>query len=121
MISFSPAAPIFLYSQPTDMRKSFNGLFAIVKSQLERDARGGGLFLFVNRKRTMVKCMYWDSDGIAIWMKRLERGTFQHPKPAEGQSYLTLDPTQWHLLVSGIDLESIRKRKRYTSPIKQVA
>lgn len=103
------------------MRMSFDGLFAIIKSQLHRDVRSGGLFLFVNRKRTMIKCLYWDTDGIVIWMKRLERGTFQHLQADKHQNHVLIDATQWHLLISGIDLSSIKKRKRYVSPIPHVA
>ena len=70
---------IYLYARDVDMRKSFNGLCAIVQSEFKTDIRLGDLFLFLNRRNDRVKLMYWDRDGIAIWMKRLESGTFQRP------------------------------------------
>ena len=66
------------------MRKSFDGLHAIIQSEFQRDVRLGDLFLFLNRRRDRLKLMYWDRDGLAIWMKRLERGTFQRPLPSPG-------------------------------------
>jgi len=71
---------IYLYAQPTDMRKSFDGLHAIVQSEFRRDIRLGDVFLFLNRRRDRIKLLHWDRDGLAIWMKRLERGTFQRPR-----------------------------------------
>ena len=69
MLSFSPAVRIYLHRLPVDMRKSFDGLFAIVKNELGMDVRNGGLFMFINLRRNRVKLMYWDKDGIAIWQK----------------------------------------------------
>jgi hypothetical protein len=82
MISISPLIKIYLHREPVDMRKSYDGLFGIVKNDLAMDVRNGGLFMFINLRRNRVKVMYWDKDGIAIWQKRLERGTLQHPQPS---------------------------------------
>ena len=73
MLSISPLVPIYLHSEPIDIRKSFDGLFGIIKNDLSRDVRDGGLFMFLN-SRIRIKILYWDTDGIAIWMKRLEEG-----------------------------------------------
>lgn len=79
MLALNPAIRIYLHAAPVDARKSFDGLFGLVKNELGLDLRNGGLFMFLNKRRNRVKLMYWDSDGIAIWMKRLERGCFQRP------------------------------------------
>ena len=71
---------IYLYAKDVDMRKSFDGLHAIVQSEFRRDVRQGDLFLFLNRRLDRIKLMQWDTDGLVIWMKRLEKGTFQRPR-----------------------------------------
>lgn len=116
MISFSPAIKIYLHRQPIDMRKSYDGLFGIVKNDLSMDVRSGGLFMFINLRRNRVKLMYWDNDGIAIWQKRLERGSLQHPQPKDNSQHLEIDASELHLLLSGIDLASVKRRKRYVAP-----
>jgi transposase len=116
MLSLAPGLKIYLYRKPTDMRRSFDGLYGIVKNEFSMDVRCGGLFLFINKRRTMVKCMYWDTDGIAIWMKRLEQGSLQHPQPSSDTKHLVMDTTQLHLLLTGIELSSVKRRKRYVAP-----
>jgi transposase len=116
MLTLSPGLKIYLYAKPTDMRRSYDGLFGMVKNEFGIDIRAGGLFLFINKRRNMVKCMYWDTDGIAIWMKRLERGSLQHPQPSTEAKHLIIDSTQLHLLLTGIELSSVKRRKRYVAP-----
>ena len=72
MLAINPQVKIYLHTEPIDMRKSFDGLFGIIKSDLHLDVRDGGVFMFLNLRRNRIKLMYWDRDGIAIWMKRLE-------------------------------------------------
>jgi transposase len=96
------------------MRKSFDGLHAIIQSEFQRDVRLGDLFLFLNRRRDRLKLMYWDRDGLAIWMKRLERGTFQRPLPSPGATHVEMDATDLTLLLSGIELASVKRRERYS-------
>ena len=116
MLNLTSHIRIYLHIQPVDMRKSFDGLFGIVKNEFQLDVRSGGLFLFLNRSRNRIKLMYWDVDGIAIWMKRLERGSFQHPQPDATSTQLIMDAAQLHLLLSGIELASVKRRKRYVAP-----
>lgn len=112
-LSSLAAARIYLYAQHVDMRRSFDGLCAIVQSEFRRDVRLGDLFVFLNRRLDRIKLMYWDRDGIAIWMKRLERGTFQRPVAPPGSDQVVMDATDLTLLLSGVDLASAKRRKRY--------
>ena len=107
------APHVYLYCHAVDMRRSFNGLMAIVQAELQRDVRDGELFVFINRRADRLKVMWWDGDGLAIFMKRLERGTFQRPPAKESDHYLLIDRVQLGLLLSGIELSSVRRRKRY--------
>jgi transposase len=95
------------------MRRSFDGLMAIVQAEFRRDVRDGELFVFINRRADRLKALWWDEDGLAIFMKRLECGTFQRPASKESDRYLLIDRLQLGLLLSGIELSSVRRRKRY--------
>lgn len=118
MFAISPEVKIFLHAEPVDMRKSFDGLFGLIKSDLSLDVRDGGLFLFLNLRRNRMKILYWDRDGLAIWMKRLEKNCFQRPvRTADGKKIL-LDHAELQAMLSGIDLSSIKMRKRYVAPAK---
>lgn len=113
MLNFAPELKIYLHAGPVDMRKSYDGLFGIVSTSFERDVRDGGLFLFINRRRDRLKLLYWDTDGLAIWMKRLEGGRFQHLAAAADAHHVTLDTAELNMLLSGIELTNIKRRKRY--------
>jgi transposase len=108
------ATRIHLYAKHVDMRKSFDGLHAIIQSEFQRDIRSGDLFLFLNRRLDRLKLIYWDRDGLAIWMKRLERGTFQRPPLSPGAAHIEMDATDLTLLLSGIELSSVKRRVRYS-------
>jgi transposase len=107
------APRVYLYCHAVDMRRSFDGLMAIVQAELSRDVRDGELFVFINRRADRLKAMWWDGDGLAIFMKRLECGTYQRPAAKESDRYLLIDRVQLELLLSGIELSSVRRRKRY--------
>jgi transposase len=104
---------IYLYAKPADMRKSFNGLHAIVAAEFGRDIRAGDVFVFLNRRLDRIKLIHWDHDGLAIWMKRLERGTFQRPRCPPEALQVEIDATDLALLLSGIELTTVRRRPRY--------
>ena len=111
MLNLSPNLRIFLHNQPTDMRKSFDGLAALVRNAFQADPTDGSLFLFVNRRRDRLKILYWDRDGLALWYKRLEAGTFELLADPDRQT-VEIDATQLNLLLSGVSLHASR-RKRY--------
>jgi transposase len=116
VLSLALPVDIYLYAQPTDMRKSFDGLWALTVEHLGRDPFRGGLFVFINKRRDRMKLLYWDIDGIAVWAKRLERGTFQVPQVNAEATSVVLSATELTLLLRGIDLKSVRQRKRYRRP-----
>jgi transposase len=106
---------IWLYTKSTDMRKSFNGLVSLVKNELKEKPLSGDLFVFINRKQTHLKILYFDRSGYCIWMKRLEEGRFQYPSGSSDKA--ALDLTRLKLIIEGIDLQSILQRKRYSHKI----
>jgi transposase len=76
MLAYPSDAKIFLHSLPVDLRKGFEGLSFLVETDLKERVTSGAFFVFLNRGRTMMKILYWDQDGLAIWQKRLEKGSF---------------------------------------------
>jgi transposase len=114
MLSLSPAIRIFVHGLPTDMRKHFNGLAAIVAHSFGMDVLRGDYFVFLNRARTRCKILYWDRDGLVVWAKRLERGCFQLPAGRDATSLtIEVDATTLAMMIGGVDLNSARRRKRY--------
>jgi len=96
------------------MRKSFDGLHALVREHLALDAFGGHLFVFASRRRDRVKILYWDRDGFALWSKRLEEGTFAVPLGGVGEDCRReITAQELGALLSGIDLKQATRRKRY--------
>lgn len=108
-------ARIWLYTQATDMRKSYNGLSALVKNQLAQNPLSGHYFVFVNRRKTMMKILYFESSGYCLWSKRLEQGQFQVRASPTGQRSLTW--TDLQLLLDGTEVQKIRQFKRYRHEI----
>lgn len=104
------SARLWLYQAPTDLRKSYDGLSALVRQALGEDPLSGDLFVFVNRRRTQMRVLYFAGDGFCLWSKRLERGQFQVSAQGGKQA---LDYASWQMIVEGIDLRSVRRLKRY--------
>ena len=111
MLSLPPQVRVFLCTQPTDLRKSFDGLHGLVQEVLRQDPLSGDLFVFLNRRRDRVKVLLWEGDGLALFYKRLESGTFALPEAA-GDS-VTLSSAQLAMLLGGLDWAKTRPRKRY--------
>lgn len=112
MLSLSPATRIFLVAGVTDLRKSFNGLVAIVTQELGSDPLSGHLFVFANRQRTRIKVLYWDRTGLWVCAKRLEKGTFAWPN--SGAPAIEMSTAELTLILNGIDLKDTRKRRWYS-------
>ena len=114
MLSISPAIRIFVHALPTDMRKNFDGLSAIVKHAFAMDIFRGDYFVFVNRARDRCKILLWDRDGLVVWAKRLEQGNFQIPPGYQaGSLTIEVDSTTLAMMLGGVDLQTGRRRKRY--------
>jgi transposase len=120
MISLPHAVRVFFHTPATDLRKGFDALAGLVSSAFGQDPTCGHLFLFVNRRRDRLKILYWDRDGLAIWYKRLETGSFQLPVIDHDAMSVEMSHTQLSLILSGIDLGSARQRKRYQRPMTEV-
>jgi transposase len=114
MLSFTGGLKVFVALEPCDLRKSFNGLYALVSERLGEDPRQGALFVFTNRRHTRLKVLYWDGSGLWVMIKRLEKGTFAWPKSgAINGVKLRLAPEALAMLTDGIDLRGARLRPWY--------
>ena len=139
MIAIPSGVSIFLCTTATDMRKSFDGLTGLVRSEFSREPNDGSLFLFINRRRDRIKILYWEAGGFALWYKprdavscpvpvtrsrrthcdanykRLESGSFETVTGNKGESVVTIDAAELSMLLSGISLQSVKRRKRFVA------
>ncbi len=114
MLSFHVGLKIFVALEPCDMRKSFNGLYALASETLQQDPRQGALFVFTNKRHNRLKVLYFDGTGVCILAKRLEKGTFSWPKSGTpGNAKLSLAPEALQLLIDGVDLRDGMRRGWY--------
>jgi len=113
MIAIPAGAAIYLCTSVSDMRKSFDGLSGIVRHEFGREPNDGSLFLFINRRRDRIKILYWENGGFALWYKRLEAGTFEVVTSSDERPVVTIDATELSMLLSGVSLQSVKRRKRY--------
>lgn len=115
MLSFASGMKIFVYTQVTDMRKGFNGLSGIVRSEFQADPTDGSLFIFINRRRDRMKLLHFDGGGYWLYYRLLEAGTFEELTPKDPSCRLQIDATQLSMLLSGVSLiRSDRRRKRFS-------
>src|SRR3974377_1031545 len=115
MIHLPASVRVYLATAPCDMRRSFDGLHALVSAVLRLDAFAGHLFVFANKRRDRVKILYWDRDGFALWAKRLEEGTFAVPLDDDARERRReITAQELGALLSGIDLTQATRRKRYS-------
>lgn len=106
----------YLCRQPTDMRKNFDGLSGVIESTLGANPLSGDVFIFINKRRDRIKLLLWDRDGFWIFYKRLEKGTFQLPiDTSDTQSFELTYDALW-MILTGIDLGSIKRRPRFSLP-----
>lgn len=112
MLTLPPSVRLFLCTQPTDMRRGFDGLAQAVQTLLRQDPFSGHLFVFRNRRGDRLKVLYWDRDGFCLWYKRLEKGTFQLPVNLEDGAEMRA--TDLAMLLDGIDPTKVKRSARYT-------
>src|SRR5580658_4800538 len=112
MNPFSSSQRFFLYRGATDMRRSFSGLSGLVTNELQKPLTMGDVFIFINKPRNSIKLLVWDRNGFVIYYKRLEEGTFEIPAGDEKSVVIKWD--ELVMMLEGISLKSVKRRKRYT-------
>ncbi len=112
MFALTESQKYYLYAKPADMRKSFNGLSGLVRTGLQKNPLSGEVFIFINKRRNMMKLLHWQTGGFVLYYKRLEEGTFELLKSE--QKEISISYTKLAMLVAGISVQSIQKRKRFT-------
>ena len=117
MLGFPGAVRVYLATEPTDMRKGFDGLAALVKRS-GADVFEGHLFAFLSRRRDRVKILLWDSGGFVLYYKRLEKECFRLPL-SQGASRIELDSAQLSMLLDGIDLNVVHRPKKWLPPTQR--
>jgi transposase len=114
MLTFGLTGRIWVCLQPQDGRKGIDGLAAVVTAQLARDPLSGDLYVFRNRRGDRLKILAWQGDGFALYLRRLERGTFAFPSADAAEVAITA--TELAMLLGGIELGSAKRRPRYERP-----
>ena len=102
----------YLYHEPTDMRKSFDGLSGLIQNRLKRPATNGEVFMFINKRRDRIKLLRWEDDGFLLYYKRLEEGTFELPGWDHHSSAYVMSWSDLFMMLKGISFKSIHYRKR---------
>ena len=114
MLSLSELVRIYVCLTPTDMRKSFDSLAAVVREGLGYDPLSGHLFVFRSRRGDRVKLLWWDRDGLTLYYRRLEKGTFCFPTTGDPQSRsVEISSQVLSLVLWGIDPASVKRQPRY--------
>lgn len=118
MLALSSTQKFVLYIQPTDMRKSFDSLSGLIKNELGQSPRNGHVFIFINKGRDKVKLLRWEGFGYTMYYKRLESGTYELPEYDRSVGSISLSYTQLVMLIDGLSIKNITRRKRYDYPQK---
>lgn len=118
MFSLNEAHRFYLYAGACDIRKGFDSLSGVVRSQMGRDPLTGEVFVFVNRMRTTVKLLHWEHGGLVIYHKRLEQGRFSLPRYQEKSHSFELSWVELVMMIEGIQMDKIHRKKRYEKPSK---
>jgi len=111
ILNLPPSVRLYVCTEPTDMRKSFDGLAALVEHGLREDPLSGHLFCFFNRRADRAKILWYDHSGYALYAKRLERGRFRLPAAKPGERSLPLRAAELALILEGIDLRGAKHRR----------
>lgn len=122
MLTLPPSVRIFIAVEPVDARKSYDGLSAMVASHFEHDVLDGHLYVFINRRANQVQILFWDRNGLCIVKKRLEAGTFRLVRRPDGAAlHVEVDGAELALMLEGIELEGVKRRKRYRAARKSAS
>ena len=120
MFTLSSSHRYHLYSHPTDMRKSFDGLSGIIRNKLGGNPCSGDVFIFINRTRDKIKLLHWQGIGFTLYYKRLEEGSFEMLEYDPQVGSITLSYAQIVMLVDGLSIKNIQKRKLFCMPEQPV-
>ena len=113
-MTLPPSVRIFAAVEPVDARKSFDGLAAVVRDSLGGDPMTGHMFFFINRRGDVAQILFWDRTGFVVMQKRLEAGTFRLVHSGDGnKSHVEIDAAELGLMLEGIDLGTVKRRKRF--------
>lgn len=122
MLTLPASVRLFVATAPIDMRKGIDGLKLLTQNVVREDPLSGHIFLFLNRRRNVLKALWWDRTGFILLMKRLERGTFAVPRATATGDRVELDWGELHLLLEGLDGAGVKRARRwYRSPHKSLA
>lgn len=110
MFGIGPATKIYVATGRTDMRKSFEGLYGLVRDRLSCDPLSGHVFVFCNAQHNRLKVLFWDGSGLWVCSKRLEKGRFRWPETSAEETKLIFSQEEMALLLGGIDLAQTRRR-----------
>lgn len=105
----------YLYREPVDMRKGFSGLSGLVINEMGRDQLSGDAYIFINKRRTLIKILLWDRTGFVIYYKKLSSGTFELPIWEEGKNQKELSVALLMMILEGVRISTAQMRKRYMS------
>ena len=117
MLGLGAATRIFVATGVTDMRLSFNGLYALAAGRLHQDPQSGHLFLFANKRRDRMKILFFDGNSLWVCSRRMEQGRLHWPGSEDGRAQLTRE--EFALLIGGIDLSTTTKRKWYRRAVAE--
>ncbi|MEI8366154.1 MAG: IS66 family insertion sequence element accessory protein TnpB [Parachlamydiaceae bacterium] len=106
MLALTGSSRFFLHRDPVDLRKGFEGLCVIVEGYFQQEVTGGGYFIFLNKRRDRMKVLYWDGDGLAIWYKRLEKGSFSR----DSTEKIILERREFLMILEGITPQRLQRR-----------
>lgn len=119
MLTLPSGVRVFVYTRAADMRKAFDGLSALAVEAMRQDPLSGHLFVFRNRRGDRLKVLYWGGDGLCLWCKRLESGTFKLRQGEDGQGpCVEMSQAELSMLIEGISLARVERRKRFRLPHK---
>lgn len=117
MLTLPSTVRVFVATEPVDMRKSFDGLVCATREVIGSDPMSGHLYVYWNRRREIVKVLFWDRTGWCLVCKRLERGRFHFPGGArEGTRSVEIEWPELSLILEGIDLRDARRQRRWRAP-----
>lgn len=113
MLHLSASYTYYFYNSAVDMRKGFDSLSGLVQQHMQLNVLSGSIFIFINKKRNQVKLLLWEGDGLSLYYKRLEQGTYELPDASQQTSSISISAQQLQFILQGIHLKSVKMKKRY--------